>query len=85
MQRGFLALDTKIDQRCSAIEAEMQQGFIAQDARTEQQISSLQVAFEKRFGELARKQHVHTWMLGVIMLVSVLPQLHAWMWPALQP
>ena len=35
--------------------------------------------FEARFARLDRTLLVHSWMLGVIMLVLVVPQLQAWL------
>lgn len=57
-----------LDARFGEQRALFEQRFVEQDAK-----------FEKRFAGMERTQSLHTWMLGLITLVLVLPQLQAWL------
>ena len=37
------------------------------------------IAGEGRFGRLEKTMLLHTWMLGILVVVLVIPQLQAWL------
>ena len=52
--------------------------FAEQDARMEASFIEQDAKFEARFARQDRVQFIHTWMLGLIIVVLVAPQLQAW-------
>jgi hypothetical protein len=45
----------------------------------EKRLTSLDSKFEQRFGKQDTVNRVHTWMLGLITVAVVIPQLQAWL------
>jgi hypothetical protein len=64
----FAEQDAKIEQRLGAM-----------DAKFEQCIAALDSKLEMRFGRQDTVNRLHTWMLGLITLVLVVPQLQDWL------
>jgi hypothetical protein len=64
MDARFAEQDAKFDKRFGDIDRR----FLEQDAK-----------FEGRFGKLEKTMLLHTWMLGVLVVVLVIPQLQAWL------
>ncbi|MFN2287894.1 MAG: hypothetical protein ABR578_06130 [Chromatocurvus sp.] len=50
------------------VQAELMACFAEQNAR-----------FESHFGKLERASFLHSWMLGIIVMVLVIPHLQAWL------
>ena len=59
----FAQQDAKFDKRF----ADIDRRFSEQDAK-----------FESRFSKLERASFLHTWMLGILVVVLVIPQLQVW-------
>ncbi|KGE03808.1 hypothetical protein [Pseudohaliea rubra] len=88
----FAEQDKKFDARCAAMDekftrcfAEMDEKFTARLAGSDEKAASRFDAIEARladhdarFVKLDRTLLLHTWMLGLITLVLVVPQLQAW-------
>ena len=55
--------------------------FAEQEARIDARFAEQEAKFEARFTRLERRQALHTWMLGLITVAVVLPQLQAWLGP----
>ena len=53
--------------------------FAEQDARFDARFNAQEARFEARFARQDRILMLHTWMLGLITLVLVVPQLQAWL------
>ncbi|MEQ8800592.1 MAG: hypothetical protein RLP45_00995 [Haliea sp.] len=68
-------LDAKLDARVAQQDAKFDKRFAEIDRRFSEQ----DVKFEGRFGKLAQVLSVHTWMLGFIVLVLLVPQVQAWL------
>jgi hypothetical protein len=68
MDARFLEQEAKFDARFAQQEIRLEQRFAAQDGK-----------FEARFTKLERRQGLHTWMLGLITVAVVLPQLQTWL------
>ena len=66
MDSRFLEQESKFDARLAQQEIRLEQRFAAQDGK-----------FEPRFTKLERRQSLQTWMLGLITVAVVLPQLQA--------
>ena len=61
-------LDAKLDARFAQQDAKFDKRFAEQDAK-----------FESRFSKLERASFLHTWMLGILVIVLVVPQLQTWL------
>ncbi|MDA8962448.1 hypothetical protein N9H37_03740 [Congregibacter sp.] len=64
----FAEQDAKLDVRFASQDAKFASSFAQQDAK-----------FERRFSKLEGTQVLHTWMLGLITVAVVIPQLQAWL------
>lgn len=53
--------------------------FAEQDAKLDVRFASQDAKLAGRFAKLERIQVLHTWMLGVITIALVMPQLGAWL------
>jgi len=53
--------------------------FAEQDARFDARFNAQEARFEARFARQDRILMLHTWMLGLITLVLVVPQLQVWL------
>ena len=83
-------LDARLTQHGAQLEQriveKMTLRFAEQDAKFEARFAEQDAKFEARFADhdarFSRQDRIlllHTWMLGLIMLVSVVPQLQAWL------
>ena len=66
----FAQQDAKFDKRFADIDArfaEIDRRFVEQDLK-----------FEGRFGKLDQRLSFNTWILGVLVIVLMIPQLQAW-------
>lgn len=77
--RRFAEQDAKFDKRFAEQDAKFDKCFADQDARFTGSFATQDAKFEGRFGKLERTLFLHTWMLGIIVVVMVLPQLQAWL------
>ncbi|MDO8864154.1 hypothetical protein Q6D67_20925 [Haliea sp. E1-2-M8] len=68
MDARFAEQDAKFDKRFAEQDAKFFGCFADQNAR-----------FEGRFGKLEKTMYLHTWMLGIIVVAIVVPQLQAWL------
>jgi len=68
LKARFAEQDVRIEQRIAAL-----------DSKLEQRITALDSKFEQRFGKQDAVNRLHTWMLGLITLVLVVPQLQIWL------
>jgi len=48
------------------------------DAKLEARFAEQDAKFESRFSKLERASFLHTWMLGILVVVLVIPQLQTW-------
>lgn len=51
--------------------------FAEQEARLEARFAQQDAKFDARFAKLERNQALHTWILGVITIAVLIPQLQA--------
>lgn len=49
------------------------------DAKLDARPAAQDARFEQRFSKQDRTLFLHTWMLGILVLVMVVPQLQAWL------
>jgi len=66
----FAQQDAKFDKRFADIDtrfAEIDRRFVEQELK-----------FESRFGQLDQRLSFNTWMLGVLVIVLMIPQLQVW-------
>jgi hypothetical protein len=49
------------------------------DAKLDARFAEQDAKFGGRFGKLEKTMLLHTWMLGVLVVVLVIPQLQAWL------
>jgi hypothetical protein len=49
------------------------------DAKLDARFAQQEAKFEGRFGKLEKTMLLHTWMLGLLVVVLVIPQLQAWL------
>jgi hypothetical protein len=82
----FVEQDAKLDKRFADIdkrfaeqEAKFDKRFLEQDAKFDKRLSEQDAKFEGRFSQLEKTLSVHTWMLGIIVVALVVPQLQAWL------
>ena len=75
----FAEQDAKIEQRFAALDSKIDRSIIALDSKFEERITSLDSKFDRRFGKQDTVNRLHTWMLGLITLVLVVPQLQSWL------
>ena len=74
MNRRFAEQDEKFDGRF----AEMDEKFTRRMAGMDEKFTARFADHDARFSKLDRTLLLHTWMLGLITLVLVVPQLQAW-------
>ena len=75
MDQRFAEQDAKFDKRLAEQNAKLDQRF----ANIDRRFSEQDAKFEGRFGKLERASFLHTWMLGILVVVMVIPQLQAWL------
>jgi len=85
LEKRFASIDERfanIDERFASIDQRfmsIEQRFTEQDAKSEKRFAEQDARFEARFVKLEKTLFLHTWMLGLIVLVLVVPQLQAWL------
>jgi len=52
---------------------------LARFADIERCFSEQDAKFERRFSKLERSSFLNSWMLGILVVVMVIPQLQAWL------
>ena len=80
--KRFAEQDTKFDKRFAEIDrrfTEQDATFGKRFAEIDRRFTEQDTRFEARFGRLERSLFLHTWMLGLIVVVLVVPQLQAWL------
>jgi len=78
----FAEQDAKFETRFVEQDAKFEARFAEQDAKSEARFAEQGAKFEAhdaRFNKQDRILLLHTWMLGLITLVLVVPQLQAWL------
>jgi len=89
----FAEQETKLDQRLAQLDAKFDKRFVEQEINLERRFSSIDQRFaqqeanlEQRFSSIDqrlsrqdRTLSLHTWMLGLVVIVLVIPQLQAWL------
>ena len=68
-----------LNARFAEQEAKFDARFVQQEIRLEQRFAAQDGKFESRFTKLERRQGLHTWVLGLITVAVVLPQLQTWL------
>lgn len=84
LDQRWAELEATFDERHSGLDAKSDKRYFGLDAKIDQRYSELDARIDLLHSGLAHKQNLHTWMLGVVMAVLVLPQLHTWLSPILQ-
>ena len=82
MMLRFAEQDAKFEARFAEQDAKFETRFVEQDAKFEARFAEQGAKFEAhdaRFNKQDRILLLHTWMLGLITLVLVVPQLQAWL------
>ena len=74
-EKRFAEQDAKFEKRF----ADIDKRFTEQDAKFEKRFADQDAKFEGRFGKQDKTLLLHTWMLGVLVIVLVIPQLQAWL------
>ncbi|MDO8864166.1 hypothetical protein Q6D67_20990 [Haliea sp. E1-2-M8] len=49
------------------------------DAKLDARFAEQDTKFEGRFGNLEKTMYLHTWMLGILVVAIVVPQVQAWL------
>ena len=89
----FAEQETKLDQRLAQLDAKFDKRFVEQEINLERRFSSInqrlgqqEVNLEQRFSSIDqrlsrqdRTLSLHTWMLGLLVIVLAIPQLQAWL------
>jgi len=78
-EQRFVEQDARFEQCFVEQDARFKQRFVEQDAKFEQRFSKQETGFEQRFSKQDRTLALHTWMLGILVLVMVVPQLQGWL------
>lgn len=79
MDARFSEQDARTEQRFAKQDAMFEARFSKQDAMFEARLAEQSAMFEARFARLDRSSFLHTWMLGTITVVLVVPQLQSWL------
>jgi len=79
IEHSIAALDSKFEQRIAALDSKIERSTAALDSKIERSTAALDSKFEQRFGKQDAVNRLHTWMLGLITLVLVVPQFQAWL------
>lgn len=75
----FAEQHARFEQRIGAMDSKVERRLDAMDSKFEQRLTSLGSKFEQRFGKQDTVNRLHTWMLGLITVAMVIPQLQAWL------
>ena len=68
-----------IDRRFSEQDAKFDQRFAEQNAKLDNRFAEQDAKFEGRFSKLERSSFLNTWILGILVVVIVIPQLQSWL------
>ena len=74
--------DAKFEARFTEFDQKFEARFTELDQRFEPRFATIDARFagpDARFARLERTLLLHTWMLGLITVVQVVPQLQAWL------
>ena len=91
--KGFAEHDAKMEKRFAEQDAKMEKRFAEQDARFEQRFGAIDqrfseqdarfeqrfVAIDQRFAKQNERLRLHGFILGLILVAVVVPQLQAWL------
>lgn len=72
-------LKARLDARFAQQDARLDKRFAEQEAKFLGCFAERNSKFESHFGKLERASFLHTWMLGILVIVLVVPQLQAWL------
>jgi hypothetical protein len=75
----FAEQDSKIEVRFAEQDAMIEARFVEQDAKFEKSLSALESRLDQRFNRQDATQRVLAWMVGLVIVAVVLPQLQAWL------
>ena len=78
----FTEFDQKFEARFTELDHKFEARFTELDQRFEPRFATIDARFagqDARFARLERTLLLHTWMLGLITVVQVVPQLQAWL------
>jgi hypothetical protein len=75
----FAEQEARLEQRLGAMDSKFERRLDAMDSKFEKRHASLDSKFEKRFGKQDTVNRLHTWMLGLITVAVVIPQLQGWL------
>jgi len=78
----FTEFDQKFEARFTELDQKFEARFTELDQRFEPRFATIDARFagpDARFARLERTLLLHTWMLGLITVVQVVPQLQAWL------
>lgn len=78
-EQRFAKQDAMFEARFSKQDAMFEARFAEQSAMFEARLAEQSAMFEARFARLDRSSFLHTWMLGTITVVLVVPQLQSWL------
>ncbi|MEE4279184.1 MAG: hypothetical protein V2I82_12015 [Halieaceae bacterium] len=67
-----------LNARFAEQEARFEARFAQMDGHIERRFAEQEAKFETRFVKLERNQSLHSWMLGLIVVTLVVPQLLEW-------
>ena len=74
IDQRFLEQDAKFDKRFAVID----QRFLEQEAKSDKRFAEQDAKWSQLFAQMNRTMLLPTWMLGIIVVVLVVPQLQAW-------
>ena len=70
---------SEIDRRFSEQDAKFEKCFAEQNAKLDKRFAEQDAKFEGRFSKLERSSFLNTWILGILVVVIVIPQLQSWL------
>jgi len=79
IDQRFADQEAKFDKRFADQDVKFDKRFADQDVKFDKRFAEQDARFESRFVRLEKTLFLHTWMLGLIVLVLVVPQLQAWL------
>jgi hypothetical protein len=79
IEQRFAQQDAKFEQRFAEQDAKFEQRFAQQDAKFEQRFAAWGATMESRLNRQDRTLVLHTFMLGLITVTLVVPQLQTWL------
>jgi len=86
IDQRFIEQDAKFDKRFAAIDqrfleqdTKFDKRFLEQDAKSDKRFAEQDAKWELRFAQMNRTLFLHTWMLGILVVAIVVPQLQVWL------